>query len=220
MGLKRKNNNGAKQQRDSSFFSSLIRDFGPTFFMIVRPLDIERRAISCFRDFAKGNMDLQKYGKYFLIGAPGYRINLTEPKQIHPVYNEEGIRINPLTGQIYIDIVTGKPVTRETPQPKMYEEPISVDTSQMVPIREVLLREAAKKTIYYSIHLQNMYLAQVQTDQIDINPAVYEQVRQTDEEFAMAYQIIYQGLTELISTNDPNVLLAMMNKLSFYRNTL
>ena len=217
MGPKKKNNS-AKPQKDSSFFSSLIRDFGPTFFMLVRPVDIERRVTSCFRDFAKGNMDLQKYGKYFLIGAPGYRINLSEPKPARPVYNDEGFQINPLTEQIFINVATGKPITREDTPAVLYEEPINVDTSQMVPIREILYREATKKVVYYSIHLQNMYFAV--TGQTGVDPNIYEQVRQVDEEYAMAYQIIQQGLYDLISTNDPNVLLVMMSKLSYYRNTL
>ena len=58
--------NGRKPQRGSQFFEGFIRDFGEDFLNKVQPLMIRKKAHLLFRDIAHGNIDITKYGKYFM----------------------------------------------------------------------------------------------------------------------------------------------------------
>lgn len=60
-----KNNKMRVQNRGSSFFDPLIRNFGEGFFTRENPMFIRRKMHLLFKDIAFGNID-EKYYKYFM----------------------------------------------------------------------------------------------------------------------------------------------------------
>ena len=56
------------KKKGSMFFESMIHDFGSDFMVRARPNDIFKKAHLMFKDIARGNIELEKYGQYFLDG--------------------------------------------------------------------------------------------------------------------------------------------------------
>lgn len=57
-------NNNKKQNND--YFSKSIQQKGAGFIECKNALEIQRDAIKVFRDIARGNINFEKYGEYFL----------------------------------------------------------------------------------------------------------------------------------------------------------
>ena len=57
--------NNRKLNRGSQFFEQMIREFGNDFLNRATPLNLVKKSNLLFRDFAHGNIDMDKYGQYF-----------------------------------------------------------------------------------------------------------------------------------------------------------
>lgn len=53
------------QQRGSMFFENMIKEFGEDFINKAQPLQMTRKSHLLFKDFAMGNINIEKHGKYF-----------------------------------------------------------------------------------------------------------------------------------------------------------
>lgn len=64
MELAKNNNNNKKRNND--YFSQSIQQYGENFLMYKTSRDLEMDAIKIFRGLARGNINIDKYGMYFL----------------------------------------------------------------------------------------------------------------------------------------------------------
>lgn len=50
----------------SNYIQNMVNQYGETWIVTVRPEDIQRSSKRIFKDMVYGNIDYEKYGKYFL----------------------------------------------------------------------------------------------------------------------------------------------------------
>lgn len=60
------NNKGNNKKKNNDYFSQNIQKNGDDFLRMKNSKDIDFESSKIFRDLAKGNIDIEKYGHYFL----------------------------------------------------------------------------------------------------------------------------------------------------------
>lgn len=60
------NNTKKQNNNNNNYFSRNIQQNGVGFIQLKNAQDIQREALKIFRDIARGNIDFEKYGNYFL----------------------------------------------------------------------------------------------------------------------------------------------------------
>ena len=80
--MMRPNNN----KNNNNYFSQNIKEFGEDFLKYKNPRTIEIEAGRVFRDLAKNNVDINKYGKYFL-DKDFIRLLIKEANKKYTYYN-------------------------------------------------------------------------------------------------------------------------------------
>lgn len=66
MAQNNRNNNRNNKKRGNWFDQQIQRYETPDFIKQIRPEQLVKDAIRVFRDIARGNIDVEKYGEYFL----------------------------------------------------------------------------------------------------------------------------------------------------------
>ena len=82
-----------KKPKGNTFFDEMAK-IGPDWATKVRPSDIVRRADMMFRDFSRGNVDINKHGVYFLNPAfNGLFITEAWARWYHHAMNKMGLEM-------------------------------------------------------------------------------------------------------------------------------
>lgn len=65
--MKPNNKKGNNNKQQNNYFTQGIRERGENFIQYKSPRDLQNDALKVFREIARGQVDLQKYGEYFLV---------------------------------------------------------------------------------------------------------------------------------------------------------